>query len=205
MKVALLLLPACIGMTNAFCQGSPRPGDLYAGISFGINYSHMAPGNADPANVAQLNTVNGLGYRLGLLGGLKFSRQFAFELKPVLAFNDSKLGIVRPDMSHETYGQSVTVEGTGHLVYKGGRGHIAPVIMAGVSYRQPLGSAQSPIIEMMRPSVALDAGIGMEKRFRQFSLQPELRYAYGLSNFTAIRGLSTLHMHTFIFAVNFKK
>lgn len=205
MKGALLVCLASTTWLNAIAQAAPRPGQAYVGINVGINYSRIAPGGSDPAEIYGTSMVNGLGYRLGLLGGIRLTKHLSAEVKPALAFNDSRLGVVRPDMTQERYGQSITAECAGHIVYRRYKGKATPVLLAGLSYRQPLADPQSSVREMATGSVGVDAGVGVEKRFRNFSVEPEVRYSHGLSNAGTVRGLSSVRLHTIVFSVNFKK
>lgn len=204
MKNALLFVVLFAASHRAQAQPARRAGEFYTGLTIGINYARVATDNADPNDIMEIAAVSGLGYRLGLLGGLQLSRHLAVELKPSLAFNDSKLGITRTNLNKETYGQTIMLEGAGHAVYKFYVGRTIPYALAGVSYRQPLNDAASPITQMVRSTLAADIGLGLEKRFRHFSIAPEIRYSHGLSNLQQIKGINSVKMHSIIFTVNLK-
>jgi len=204
MKKALLFAVFLTVSYGARSQAARRAGEFYTGLTIGFNSSRVAAHNANPNDIVEIATVNGLGYRLGLLGGLQLSRHFALEIKPSLAFNDSKLGITRTNHNMETYGQTLMVEGAGHAVYKFYVGRVIPYALVGGSYRQPLNDAASPVTQMVRASLAADGGIGLEKRFRHFSIAPEIRYSHGLSSLQQIRGINTVKMHSVIFTINLK-
>lgn len=204
MRDALFLTVFCMTAIGLHAQQPRRAGELYPGITIGVNYSRMATETHAPSDIKEIATINGLGYRLGLLGGLQVSRHIAVEVKPSLAFNDSKLGVTRTNLAQEAYGQSIMVEGAAHVLYKSYAGRIIPFALGGMSYRQPLNDASASVKQMVRPSLAADIGIGIEKRFRHFSVAPEIRYSHGLSNLQDIKGINTVKMHTIIFSISFK-
>lgn len=204
MRCALFLLLLASISKDICAQPSRRTGDVFTGLTIGINYSRVTTEKANPNDIVDIATVTGLGYRLGLLGGLQVSRHIAIELRPALAFNDSKLGITRLNLDMETYGQTIMIEGAGHVFYKFYAGKVIPYMLAGGSYRQPLNDASSTIRQMVRPSLAADVGIGLEKRLRHFSIAPEIRYSHGISNLQPIKGINSVKMHSIIFTVNLK-
>jgi hypothetical protein len=199
---ALLLLILTSIVSNA--QSVRRAGELYPGITLGINSTRFAAETINGGDVKEVTVVNGLGYRLGLLGGWQMSRHFAVELNPSLAFNDSKLGITRTNYSQEAYGQSLMVECAVRGAYKWFWGKSLPFILGGTSYRLPLRDANARVIQMAHGSLAADIGMGIEKHYRQFTLAPEVRYSHGLTNMQNIYGINSVKMHAIILSICLK-
>src|SRR4051812_12773970 len=108
MKKVILAAAMSLPAFSSFSQAAKRAGEFYMGINIGMNYSMIRATVSDPVSILNASTVNGLGYRLGLVGGMQVSRHLSIEAKPALSFNDSKLGIIRADNSKETYEQQVT-------------------------------------------------------------------------------------------------
>ncbi|MBX2905700.1 MAG: hypothetical protein KF744_06660 [Taibaiella sp.] len=199
---ALLLLILTSIVANA--QSARRAGELYPGITIGINSTRLAAETTNGGDVKEVTVVNGLGYRLGLLGGWQMSRRFAIELNPSLAFNDSKLGITRNNLSQEAYGQSLMLECAARGVYKWFWGKSLPFILGGMSYRQPIGDASATVIQMAHGTLAADVGLGIEKHYRHFTLAPEIRYSHGITNMQNIYGINSVKMHAIILSLCLK-
>jgi len=205
MKKVVLFPIALLLCFHAFSRDPKRDRLLFMGFNFGANYSSLHAATATPVTTKNINTVNGLGYDLGLLAGLNLSRHFSIAAKPSLVFNDSRIGIVRYDNSIEKYEQPVSVLLAVHATYKMTKRLLKPYFFAGPGYRLPVPMPQSAAIQLVRPIVSMDAGIGCEKKFHNVVVAPELRYAHGINNIADIAGISTLKMNSVMFVINFSR
>lgn len=157
---------------------------LTFGFDLGVNRSDLKFGEAQ-TNGDEI--TNGMGYRLGIVSNLQFTKRFSFAPKAELSFNATRL-----DQSNTSYNvNGVNLEFIGHLKYNLFRTGFTPYLLAGPNFRVPLVNAESDFVPT-KEDVALDFGIGLDLPLRNFKVSPELRYSFGLMNITESESYSDL-------------
>lgn len=207
MKTAYFTLVALLSAGTSFSQTTKHKRSIVEwGINFGVNYSWLHAPNTDPSKILQLSTVNGMVYRLGLVSDIRVSKHLSVQLKPEFSLNDSRMSFTGIDNSKAIYEMPPTVEVAAHLTYKLFKHTFRPYVLAGPAYKIPLpGASSTDASQISRSSVSLDIGAGLERKFKKFTLMPEIRYGHGISNMSGISSVNTLKLHSVILCVNFKR
>ncbi len=157
---------------------------LTFGFDLGINRSDLKFGDVQ-SNGDQI--TNGMGYRLGIISNLQFTKKFSFAPKAELSFNATRL-----DKSNTSYNvNGVNLEFIGHFKYNLFKSGFTPYLLTGPNFRVPLNNQEEEFVPT-KEDIALDFGIGLDIPLRNFKVSPELRYSYGLMNITESESYSDL-------------
>jgi hypothetical protein len=98
----------------------------------------------------------------------------------------------------------VLMEFSAHTVIHFGKQRSRPYILIGPSYRQPLTENSKFLTVTERPDLAIDLGIGLNKKLTFFNLAPELRYSAGLTNLRKVDHDDELYFHNVTLVLIFK-
>lgn len=176
-------------LTNCACSGKTgsKSKFLTFGFDLGVNRSNLQFGSTQE-NGDQI--TNGLGYRLGIVSNMQFTKRFSFLPKAEMSFNASQL-----EQSNTSYNvNAINLEFLGHLKYKFARGNFSPYILSGPNFRLPIDRNESNDVPVQE-GWAIDVGAGLDIPFGVFKMAPEIRYSYGLSNITSSSNFSDLRFH----------
>lgn len=202
--VSVLLITALSAAAYAQDVIVPKERKLVFGFSLGINHSSLSMQTPEVAHYSSAVTNNGYGFRLGLLMDWKFAKRFSFSPKAEMAFYESRLLLLGPKSDGRVYqSYPLVFEIAGHVNYRLFNLPVQPYLILGPSVKLPFADERSRYTSY-RPAYAMDIGLGLDKKFRMFTLAPELRYSVGLSNASNIPFVSGVRMHTISLVCNFK-
>lgn len=153
------------------------------GISLGVQQSSFCIKNYDASYYKSVTPASGAGYRLGLLANYRLSKRWSVTLKPEMAFYGSTISTLRVDNDAYKWETSPMAELAADIRYKLPLKVIQSYLYAGPTYKYALGKGTTDKPLLDGNFLCLDAGIGVEKKFKNFTLAPELRYSHGLSRF----------------------
>lgn len=144
------------------------------GFGLGINRSNLA--FSSTSNGEQI--TNGMGYRLGVISEIRMGRRFSFSPKAELSFNASRLN--QDDVNYNV--NATNLEFMGHLRYMLFRTEFSPYIIAGPNARIVLNGENSQNYIPTKNDVAIDVGAGLDIPLKWFTMAPEIRYSFGLTD-----------------------
>ncbi len=202
----MAIIAAAMYLTNTSYgqETKPKPDNkIELGFSFGTNYSLLYLGENDPSKATRLSSVNGLGFRLGILATLPLFPRVSLTAKPELSFNDNNLGYTNSENKQQEYEMPTTGEIAVHVSYKLSSGSTHPYVLFGPAYKLPLTSSSSDYYQITRPALALDAGVGLEHLFKHFKIAPELRYSYNVNNISSVSGIKDVRYHVLSLSLMF--
>jgi hypothetical protein len=135
----------------------------------------------------------------------KLTDHLSFSPKSELSFNDSKIIVfTNPDDKEIFQVYPVILEFASHLTYKLCNHKTSPYILFGPTCKVPLSGDKKVQYATMRSDIALDFGIGIDKKLSYFNFAPELRYSLGLMNLRGMNAVGQLYFHTVTLVLNFK-
>jgi hypothetical protein len=172
------------------------------GFNLGANYSMIKPVNTPTANY---EISNGIGFNLGVVMDYSVTDNFIISPKTELAFHNGSMEFRNNNGSKYTYEVlPISLNIMTHFKYKiTGKKHI-PYIFVGPNLKIPL--SRNPTINTAYKTsydIALDFGIGIENKVKNFIFAPELRYSYGLLNINGNPSLKGLKFHSISLVLNF--
>jgi hypothetical protein len=92
-----------------------------------------------------------------------------------------------------------------HFVYKIGESNTVPYLLLGPNLRLPIGNESLTSSDFSnRSDLAIDFGVGLENRFKDFVFAPEIRYSLGLLNVNENPTFQTLKYQNISLVLNFK-
>lgn len=204
--IIFALLMASLSVT-AFAQDvvvAPKERKLTFGFGLGVNYSSLSFQSPDVNYYTSSVSNNGYGFRLGLLADWKMGKRLSFSPKAEMAFYESRLLLLGPKSDGTVYqSYPLVFEIAGHFNYRLFNLPVQPYLILGPSVKLPFADGRSRYTTY-RPGYAMDIGLGLNKKFKMFTLAPELRYSFGLSNASNIPFVSNVRMHTVALVCNFK-
>jgi hypothetical protein len=205
MKKLILVatLAFCASVALAQFENKDIDSKLRFGFNLGANYSFLQTKEPLPAYA---EIYNGIGSKLGVFMDYSFSKNLFFSPKAELAFNKSGVETSNNDHSIPTYKVfPVSLDIMSHLIYKFGERKTILYLLAGPNLRLPLKNKPKSSAEFKNKSdLAIDLGIGLEKRLKHFIFAPEIRYSMGLLNVNENPIFKTLHYHNISLVLNFK-
>lgn len=173
------------------------------GFNLGTNYSLLLSAETLPKNS---EIYGGFGAKLGVFMEYSLAKHFLFSPKAEFAFNKSGIETTNSDQSKSTYSVfPLSIDFMTHFLYKFGDKKTAPYLLLGPNFRLTLDqNARSSSAFKKNPDLAIDFGIGLENKFKQFIFAPELRYSLGLLNINNNPTFQTLKYHNVSLVLNFK-
>ena len=82
------------------------------------------------------------------------------------------------------------------MVYRVGNSKMSPYFFTGPCFKIPLYKKTNLSSDFKtNPDFAIDFGIGLENKFKNFIFAPELRYSFGLLNINKNPNLQTLNFN----------
>ncbi len=172
------------------------------GFTVGINRSNI---EHNIKNVISQN--DRIGLRLGVLAEFQLVKGLYFMPKAELSFNRGSLTYLEPNLFLRDYEIiPIGLEGKFNLAYKFREGKtLQPFILGGASYIQALEGKKESFEYSVGSTFAVEAGIGIERKFDHFIFAPELRYSRGLNNVNDNPIFyGNVYFHNFVVALVFK-
>jgi hypothetical protein len=178
-------------------------GKFRFGFNLATNYSLL---RSEESLTSNSKIYGGIGARLGVFMEYSISEHFIFSPKTEFAFNKSGIETTNSDQSKSKYRIfPYSIDFMTHFLYKFGDKKTAPYLLLGPNFRLPLDhNARSSSAFKNNPDLAIDFGIGLENKFKQFIFAPELRYSLGLLNINNNPTFQTLKYHNVSLVLNFK-
>jgi hypothetical protein len=188
--------------STAYSQSPDTIPRIIFGFDLGINYSNAKIKNVNPG----VSLRNSAGLRLGVLADCRLNDHLSCSPKGELAFNGSQVIINdTPDGKVVIDVYPATLDLALHELYKFGVNRRSrPYLLAGPGCRVPLAGNNKLAYATMRSDLAIDVGVGLEKRMQYFNISPEIRYSMGLTDLTLARQVGQLYFHTITCVLIFK-
>jgi hypothetical protein len=205
MKKSFLITCVALNTCTILAQTTENKDNskLKFGFNFGTNYSLLNTKKELPSNTA---IYNGFGTKLGLMMDYSITPSLLFSPKIEMAFNKSGAVTTNSDNTRSTYKVfETTIEMMTHLVYKIGDKKTLPYLLLGPNFRMPLEKKSNSSSSFNNKSdLAIDFGLGLENKLKNFTLAPEIRYSLGLLNVNKNPALQELNYHNISLVLNFK-
>jgi hypothetical protein len=173
---------------------------LKFGFNLGINHSNLFSPDELPSYAS---IDNGIGFRLGVLADYQLFRFMSISPKAEMAFNTNALNLTFNEISVFRYEvMPISLEFMTHFTFRMESKRFSPYFYVGPNLKVPISgdSGDYPGHSIF----AIDAGIGVEKAFKQFNFSPELRYSYGLTELSITPVIRSLKFHNISLIFNFK-
>lgn len=193
---ALLMLPLL-----SFARKEKK---IKYGISLGAQQSSFCIKTYDASYYKSVLPSSGTGFRLGLLANYPLSKRWSVTAKPEMAFYGSTISTLRIDNDAYKWETVPMAELAADIRYKLPLKVVQPYLYAGPTYKYALGKSTANEPTLNGSFLCVDAGVGVEKKFKKFTLAPELRYSYGLSRIATVCNMSPVYMNTAVLVLNFK-
>lgn len=194
-------------LLSQFANGADQKKYSY-GFSLGLNYSNILYEELPSYFNSNVERINSLGFRIGILSDFKISNMISMAPKAELSFNGGQVSIENIH-NGQVVNTSVydiipiSAEIMTHVVFKKGDKHWKPYFFVGPNVRLPLYQPNSNVFKRNNADVAIDFGIGAQRTFTQFHFLPELRYTFGLLDLNPDPRLESVNFHnvSLIFSV----
>lgn len=203
-RLVLTLLLSCFLCTCAraqFVGGKNRNffdfqgKQYYFGITLGFNSSRYTPFRSEEFlltdSIVGVESLNGPGFNLNLIGNLKLGKYFDFRFTPGFSFAERRLnytaGTEQRNQTQEKI-ESVFVELPFYFRYKS-----APYrdkrlfLIAGMKYSFDVASESrtrqaEELVRISPHDYSVEYGIGVQIFFPYFILSPEFKVSHGIGN-----------------------
>ncbi|MDX1349557.1 MAG: outer membrane beta-barrel protein [Putridiphycobacter sp.] len=172
---AMLLL--MVGSITAQTESTNRKKFFY-GFDLGMNHTHIQISKDNSITSVQ----NDFGFRLGLIAGSSLTDRVRLTINPALSFHNNIL-FYKPESSmvHTAFGTSFdfSILGTYGL---NSHQNLSPYLTLGPTIQISLIDPEFSNQFKDRPNIGIEFGLGCAIKLKAYTLVPELRYAYGLTN-----------------------
>ncbi len=206
MRKVLFFCLVSVLIFNGNSQSADSLRKIKLGFDIGGNYTFLQIEKAGQSNQNQITTLNGLGFRIGIVMDYKINRHFSLIPKAELSFNDVRLYTVYGGGSKESRSISpLTVEISPHFAFKLSDKKVKPYFLIGPVLKIPIPDASNPrALEINSNVVGVDLGFGLNRALKYFNFSPELRYSYGLNNISNSADISKMYFHNVSLVFIFK-
>ncbi|THH41309.1 type IX secretion/gliding motility protein PorT/SprT [Neolewinella litorea] len=169
--------------------------DYYFGITLGFNSSRYTPYRSEEFlytdSIVGVESLNGPGFNLNLIGNLKLGRYFDFRFTPGFSFAERSLNYTqsteRQAVNQEKI-ESVFIEMPFYFRYKS-----APYrdkrlfLIAGMKYSFDVASESrtrqaEELVRISPHDYSIEYGAGIQIFFPYFILSPEFKISHGIGN-----------------------
>lgn len=196
----LLFLAFAAGRCAA--QADTSSSHIAFGFSLGTTYAML-----DIRDAGQnTRSVNGAGFRMGTLTEWQLDRSWALANRMELSFNPTRVEVMDGSDVADSYKVYPALLDIAVHVERGWNTKAHRLyVLAGPMLRVPASSRNDAFSSPVdRADVAVDIGIGREKRLSNFRVAWELRYAHGLRDLQAPGRDGDLHFRTLMLSLCFK-
>lgn len=198
----ILIVASVATMTNAQTDTlSSKP--LQFGFLIGADYSSLQT----PRSIPDTVIVSGnMGLRLGVAANYAFSKLLSLSAQGELSFNNARVSRFESSALKTWKVFPASIDLRMHATFTDKNNRLEPYFFIGPGAKIPLAAhvnLQNNLNYSSRGSATLDVGIGINKPFHAFRLQPELRYSFGLNNLSNTPGVRSMYFHTLSLLVKF--
>lgn len=182
----------------------PKSHNFLFGFSFGANYTQMNSKSDLPTNAS---LTNGIGGRLGVNGEYVHSSFLQLRLSSELVFNSSRVNFSNGnnEIVDHYHAKPVSMDIMGHIKLQNGLGKNDVYVVFGPSVTVSVNKKNLTSTDYStNTALNADVGCGYNINLKYFSVAPEIRYSYGLSNINAHPQLTDLYSNSLIFSLVFK-
>ncbi len=167
----------------------------YFGITLGFNSSRYTPYRSEEFiftdSIIGVESLNGPGFNLNLIGNLKLGKYFDFRFTPGFSFAERNLNYtqstVRRAESQEKV-ESVFIEMPFYFRYKSAPYHDKRLfLIAGMKYSFDVASESrtrqaEELVRISPHDYSIEYGAGIQIFFPYFILSPEFKISHGIGN-----------------------
>lgn len=150
--------------------------------------------------------IRGRGFYLGIVAEHRFNDYLSLSGKTLLYISDNRKFVKDEELIvYETKITPVLLHFSAQCMVGIPIDQIKPYILIGPNYRIPVQSENLP--ERMygsNPDLALDLGIGFEKKCGDVTFSPEIRYTYGFRDINKSPFIQSLYQHQLSFGIVIK-
>ena len=173
------------------------------GFQIGANYSQFYKSDSPSINS---RFAHGDGFRLGLQFNWNVNDYLSIVPRMELVLNNTKVRVTDADnITYETPIMPVNMQFMAHAQVGIPIGKWKPYLLLGPNFRLPIKSEDLPAQNYgSKNDFAADLGLGVEYRFKDVIVAPEVRYSYGFSDINKNPFLNPIYHHQLCFMVTFK-
>jgi hypothetical protein len=181
------------GRNDNFYDFQSKP--YYFGITLGFNSSRYTPFRSEDFiftdSIVGVQSLNGPGFNLNLIGNLKLGKYFDFRFTPGFSFAERRLNYSQATIGREDLQEtveSVFIETPFYFRYKS-----APYrdkrlfLIAGVKYSYDVATESrtrqaDELVRISPHDFSVEYGAGIQIFFPYFILSPEFKISHGVGN-----------------------
>ncbi|MFT5723381.1 MAG: hypothetical protein ACI9JN_000491 [Bacteroidia bacterium] len=195
-----MILPT-ISFSQMVVERTTVSQSLRLGYNIAPNISNIRAGSMLPDNAS---LFNGLGYRVGFRADYSFNKTISISPEIDWSFNGG--GFTFSDSSQEDYLiMPASIDFMVHVIIKKQRENVSPYFLLGPNFKAPIFHKNKSTIFETTTDLAVNFGVGFEKRFPFFAFSPELRYSIGLWNINTHPSFQSVNLHNVSLALNFSR
>lgn len=198
-KVVLMLMIMALAYLS-YAQGSEQvtPSKFKYGFNLGVGYSMLSSAH-ELTKEQQLE--NGSSFQLGIIMEYQLNNWFSLAPKAEIAFNDTRY-IKKEHTIEDVYPATINLNMLAK--FKLNSSDMNPYILVGPEFKQPLKAQSKTTTEFTHGStMAVNLALGIDKKLKYFTLAPEIRYSYGLTNINSDPELESLYLHNLSLVLGF--
>jgi hypothetical protein len=201
MRKIVMMSAMVLIFSHAYCQTSESNKKINWGFNLGLNYANMQV--RDVAIGTQHK--NAYGFRMGILMDMKLTKHLSFVPKSELSFSDAKIIENASSDNREVYQVYPHVlDFSSHFTYRFKDSETSHYFLFGPTFRLPVKSDEDVQYATLKSDIAIDFGIGLDKKLPYFKVAPEIRYSFGLTNLSGFNTIGKLNFHTMSLVMNLR-
>lgn len=173
------------------------------GFNFGINKTIVQSEGVIESAVV----YNKTGLRVGVFGEYSYNNIFSILPRLELSVNNYKIEFNDTVLNTEDYfPMPLSLNFSIHSKFTSSNSNLNPYFCLGPSIKFPVNvdklGHNTP--NKFKTNLTFDFCVGFEKKFKQFTTFPELRYSHGLININTEKSIDLIKLHTLSLVFNIK-
>jgi len=175
-------------------------------LKFGLGIGFVQPNLVLKDKTSEdLFIHNKSGFAVYVLGEYSVNKFFSISPKAGFAFGQSTLTNTISGVSIDYEFMQISVDYLLDLVLKKWDSKFQPYIVTGLQYKTPVTNKNAiEEFEPLKNSIGISLGLGINKMFRKFIMNPEIRYSYGITDLKNSNQLPSIYYHSLAVLVNIK-
>lgn len=155
---------------------------------------------------ASVLAASGRGFHLGVLAEHRFNDYLSVAARTGLYISDTRKYVTDEEkITYETPISPVILQFSAHGVARIPIANVCPYLLCGPNLRIPVESENIPQrVYGSKPDIAIDLGIGIEKKCGSVIFAPEIRYTRGFSDIDKSPYIGSLYQHQLSFGLVIK-
>ena len=141
-----------------------------------------------------------IGFTFGSLVEANLTKSFSVTAKAGMSFDGTMMRCVGGCVYLDYMVIPVSLDLNLDINYKLPLGY-NPYILAGFGYKNPLDSENK---NATRSNTGIDLGAGFNKFFKRFTINPEVRYFWGITNISPLAPKESMYYHSIALVINIK-